>query len=65
MALHRKKRMEKTPSRTYTGKPWNKLTPEEKGTEFDSSIGNPSRYAIENFSHLEKPKTTKNKHGRK
>jgi hypothetical protein len=63
MALHRKKNVEKTPARTYNGKPWGKLTAAEKATEFDSSMGNPGRYAKDNFTPL--PRKTKNKHGKK
>lgn len=36
--------------RTDSGKPWSKLTPSEKGKEFDESLRDPRGYAERNFS---------------
>jgi len=34
---------------TQAGKPWDELTPEEKGREFDASLARPKSYAAKNF----------------
>jgi len=37
------------PQGTQAGKPWEELTPEEKGKEFDASHARPVSYAHKNF----------------